>query len=197
MPRLYTSWQHRFDDPRREYRTLYCAERADTCLREVLADLRPNAQVLAEMNELFGSSAAIESAAGTVPREWRDAHVLRRGRVEANGDFADIDSVRLRRRLEREHAGLLAAQGMDHLDISEVRSRTRPVTQAISRTLYEDGAAGVRFKSNLDDRPCFALFEGRARLAAERASRGTLVRLRRDEPMLVRVCDELGLRLPD
>jgi RES domain len=163
----------------------------------VLADLRPNTKMLADMDELFGRSAAIESAAGTVPREWREAHVLRRGRLEAKGELAYIDSVRLRRRLERKHARLLSELGMDHLDISEVRSRTRPVTQAISRTLYEEGAAGVRFKSNLDDQPCFALFEGRARLAAERASHDTLVRLRPDEPLLVRVCDELGLRLTD
>ena len=53
---------------------------------------------------------------------------------------------------------------MDHLDISQVRSRDRIVTQAMSRALYERRYAGVRFGSNLDDRPCYALFEGRAEL---------------------------------
>ena len=75
---------------------------------------------------------------------------------------------------------------MEHLNISEVRSRTRPVTQAISRTLYEDGAAGVRFRSNLDDHPCTALFEGRSHLEPT----GVPIVLTRDVPELLRVCAE-------
>ena len=35
-------FSHRFDDIYRRFRTLYCADLAETCLREVLADFRPN-----------------------------------------------------------------------------------------------------------------------------------------------------------
>ncbi len=80
---------------------------------------------------------------------------------------------------------------MRHLDISEVRSRTRPLTQAISRALYEEGAAGIGFRSNLDDRPCTVLFEGRARLAPA----GAAIRLTQDVPELLQVCAEYSLVL--
>ena len=49
-------------------------------------------------------------------------------------------------------------------NIAEIRSHTRIVTQTISRSLYEQGAGGVMFGSNHDDQPCYALFEGHARL---------------------------------
>jgi hypothetical protein len=35
-------FSHRFDDIYHRFRTLYCADLAETCLREVLADFRPN-----------------------------------------------------------------------------------------------------------------------------------------------------------
>ena len=65
------------------------------------------------------------------------------------------------------------------------------VTQTISRALFEEGAAGVRFRSNLDDQPCAALFEGRARLEP----RGKAVPLRADVEELLQVCAEYGLVL--
>ncbi|HMJ37624.1 MAG TPA: hypothetical protein VK501_27205 [Baekduia sp.] len=35
------------------------------------------------------------------------------------------------------------------------------VDDPATRTAHDRGAAGVRFGSNLDDRPCFAVFEAR------------------------------------
>ena len=190
MPRDFCSWHHRFDDPKREYRTLYCAEQKITCLREVLADLRPNVKALAEFANLFGDSPRIP--AGEVSEAWRRRHALAPAAISIEqGAVVDLDDVPARERLARRHARLLAAHGMEHLDISEVRSRTRPVTQAISRSLYEEGAAGVRFRSNLDDQPCTALFEGRGRLEPT----GAPIVLTRDVPELLQVCTEYLLVL--
>jgi hypothetical protein len=72
-----------------------------------------------------------------------------------------------------------------------VRSRDRIVTQAMSRALYERRYAGVRFGSNLDDEPCYALFEGRAELEPD----GESLELTPDLEPLRQVCDEFGLRL--
>src|SRR2546427_8415790 len=80
---------------------------------------------------------------------------------------------------------------MPHLDISQVRSRDRVVTQTISRALFEEGAAGIRFRSNLDDGPCAALFEGRARLEP----RGEPVSLTEDVEELLQVARGYGLVL--
>jgi hypothetical protein len=72
-----------------------------------------------------------------------------------------------------------------------VRSRDRIVTQAMSRALYVRLYGGVRFGPNLDDRPCYALFEGRAELEPD----GEPLELTPELEPLRRVCDELGLRL--
>jgi hypothetical protein len=190
VPREFCSWNHRFDDPRREYRTLYSADHQITCLREVLADLRPNATALAEFARFFGDSAAIP--AGEISQAWRRRHALAPASIALDsGALVDLDDIPSRERLARQHARLLAAHGMRHLDISEVRSRSRPVTQAISRSLYDEGAAGVRFRSNLDDQSCTALFEGRSRLEPA----GAPVPLTRDIPELLQVCVEYSLVL--
>jgi hypothetical protein len=49
----------------------------------------------------------------------------------------------------------------------------------------------VRFGSNLDDRPCYALFEGRAELHAD----GDPLELEPGLAPLRQVCDEFGLVL--
>jgi hypothetical protein len=145
---------------------------------------------LSELARLFGDSPLIP--AGEISRAWRRRHALAPAAIALErGTVVDLDDVPSRERLARRHARLLAAHGMEHLNISEVRSRTRPVTQAISRSLYEDGAAGVRFRSNLDDRPCTALFEGRSRLEPA----GAPIVLTRDVPELLQVCAEYSLAL--
>ena len=62
-PLGYTPWQlyqfnHRFDDTRRRFRTLYCAQSPETCLREVLADFRPNLAAMRRHVERYGPEAA-------------------------------------------------------------------------------------------------------------------------------------------
>jgi len=102
--------------------------------------------------------------AGRITWEWRVRNALVEAVIVADGEFVDLDDVDVRTELETRHAHLLAGHGMPHIDIGQVRSKTRVVTQTIARSLYDDGFAGVRFRSNLDDRECFALFEGHATL---------------------------------
>jgi hypothetical protein len=191
VARQFCSWQQRWDDPRREYRTLYCAEQPETCLAEVLADLRPNTMMLTELAELMGESPELLEAAGTVDPGWRALHSLQAARLLLDGELADVEDLRMRAELERRHAILLAAHGMDHLNISEIRSRARVVTQTIGRHLYDDGYAGLAFSSNIDGRPCFALFEGRFELQPVDEP----LRMTDDLAILSLVCAQLGLRL--
>ena len=163
-----------------------------TCLREVLADLRPNAKAIAELKELFGDDTPALRGVGEVAAEWRDAHLLCPALAVSRHEFCDLDAeVVLRNELEHELALLLAMHDMDHLDIAQVRSRDRIVTQTVGRELYERRYAGVRFGSNLDDRPCYALFEGRAELHGD----GEPLELSPDLEPLRQVCDEFGLRM--
>jgi hypothetical protein len=192
VPHHLSGWRHRWDDPRREYRTLYCAESDLTCLREVLADLRPNAKAIAELTALFGDATPALEGVGEVAPEWRDVHLLCPALAVSGGEFCHLDGdIELRRELERELAELLARHGFDHLDIAQVRSRHRIVTQTVSRALFERDYAGVRFGSNLDDRPCYALFEGKAELEPN----GHPLELTPDLPALRQVCEEFGLVL--
>lgn len=126
-----------------------------------------------------------------VTEKWREEHVLIRVQLERNGPLVDIDDVALRDELERSHTDLLREHGMAHLDISEIRSKNRLVTKAISRDLYDRGAAGLMFRSNLDDCKCVVLFEGRGvlSLSAEPIS------LAEEIPELRQTCDEYGLLL--
>ncbi len=81
---------------------------------------------------------------------------------------------------------------MDHLDISQIRSRDRRVTQELASTLFDRGAAGVVYGSNLDDLPCYALFESRAFLISD----GDPELLTPALPDFVRICLEFGLESP-
>jgi len=191
VPHRFVSWRHRFDDPEREYRTLYCAVERITCLREVLGDVSPNIRAIAEFQEVFGTASEHILTAGVVSWAWRKANALAPGRIATHEDLVDVDDVLVRRRLERQHAALLVEYGMEHLYISEVRSTQRPVTQRIGRALYEEGAAGVFYKSNRDDLVCVALFEGAAHLEPD----GPVERMTAAFPELLQVCDEYNLIL--
>ena len=190
-PRWLCGWNHRFDDPKREYRTIYAADKKETCLREVLADFRPNRKVLADFNKLFGDDEAVECA-GLVPGAWREKHVLAQAEIAvSSGGIADIESgpvlTDLSRRLENE----LGVRGLKRLDVARLRSQDRDLTRAASRLLYDDGHAGVDFHSRLDKHPCHALFEGRAHLE----QRGAAIPLSEEVAELSAVSTEYDLRL--
>ena len=111
------------------------------------------------------------------------------------GDLADIDDTTLRQKFARLHADLLAHHGMDHLDIAQIRSKDRPITQAVTLFVAAQGAAGIVYGSNLDDQPCAALFEGRSLLVP--MPRFSPEPLTASHPDLMTVCDEFGLVLKD
>lgn len=181
-------WSGRFDDRSREYRTLYCAAAPLTCLLEVLADLRPNLKAIQDFQELFGKDEPLPT--GKVTRAFRETRVLVEARiVPADAELVDVEDLGVRRELEHAHASLLRARGFLHLDIGELRSSDREVSQTISRTLFERGASGLRFQSKLDNRSCFVLFEERALLTGT----GVVYPLSEEQPSLVEACHLLGL----
>jgi hypothetical protein len=161
-----------------------------------LADLRPNTNVRAdfarfqldqgyEPSELFVPAREVTQA-------WRQKHALVQVCLRCDGPLADLDDVKLRNQLEATHYELLLSYGMEHLDIAQVRSKTRPLTQAIGRELYDQGAAGLLFRSNLDARQCVVLFEGRGSLIRTDEPQ---IELTEDIGELQQVCSEFGLIL--
>jgi len=193
IPRKLCKWHHRFDDPQKEYRTLYAAQDKVTCLRELLADLRPNSKAIEEFEEWFGASGENGlTIAGVVSAKWRQSNVLVEGNVQLlQGRFINIETPAVRQRLEKKHATLLQSHGIKRLSLAHLRTRERMITQSISRTFFNDGKAGIHFRSRLDRRSCYALFEGRALLRQTAAA----IPLIGDIPELMQVCGEFTLVL--
>jgi hypothetical protein len=193
-PREYCAWNHRFDDPQQEYRTLYAAEHAITCMRELLADLRPDAKARADYAQFQARQEdppeELHRPARTVTMEWRESHALARATVVRDGELWNLADAELREELTDRHATLLNDHGMPYLDITQVTSKNRIVTQTISRDLYERGAAGILFTSNHGG-GCVALMEGRAALVPA----GDPIALTENHPDLLRVCSEYNLIL--
>lgn len=190
-PHHLCGWNHRFDDPRREYRTIYAADKKETCLREVLADLRPDKKAVADFKKLFGDDNSIECA-GRVTRAWREKHVLVQVRINiSSGEMADIESSSALADLSERLKAELAERKLKRLDITRLRSQDRDLTRAASRLLHDDGHAGIEFHSRLDSVLCHALFEGRARLDQA----GGAIPLSGQFPELLSVCAEYNLKL--
>jgi hypothetical protein len=100
-----------------------------------------------------------------VTAQWRADRRIARARVEGPDElFVDLEDLDVRRELEERHSALLAAHGMLHLDISQVRSTQRVVTRTIALELHAAGKAGIAYRSTLDDERCIAVFEARTTL---------------------------------
>jgi hypothetical protein len=195
VPRERCSWEHRFDDPEHDYRTLYCAEQPITCLREVLADLRPNLKARAEFaqfqRDLNVKPEEIRHPARDVSAGWRARHALAPALVGRVAPLADLRQRRLLEQLADAHADLLVQHQMEQLDLSQITSKNRIVTQTVGRDLHDQGAAGLLFRSNLDGEPCIVLFEGRARLHPD----GRAIPMTENHPALLHVCSDYNLVL--
>jgi hypothetical protein len=154
-------FSHRFDDLYRRFRTLYCADLAETCLREVLADFRPNLGALRRHVEHYGPEAAQDFVDEPVTAQWRRQHVLVPTVLGLDGPLVDLTDVPTRQQIEDRHVALLLEHDLQHLDLHEITTSRRAVTQTIAADLFDRGAGAVRFPSRLDGGACVALFEGR------------------------------------
>jgi RES domain len=161
VPWELCSWNHRYDDLLQRFRTIYIAEQDQTAIREVLADLRPNAGAIARYVKRFGPASVKDIPSQPVTQSWRRQHVLAQVHLEWDGLLLDLCDPDIRYELEVSLAPFLHTYEMDHLDLSEITARLRPLTQLIATLSYDADVAGVRFPSRLDGQPCVAVFEGR------------------------------------
>lgn len=159
------SWGHRFDDVERRHRTLYCASTPETALREVLADLRPNTEAITKHQKVYGAAAAASLPRAAITEKWRQDNVLVLCTLIYEGRLLDLTDAHERQEIETRHAQLLTSHGMSHLDMHEVTTRRRIVTQTIATDAYDNlDVAAIRFASSRDGHDCIALFEDRAEL---------------------------------
>jgi RES domain len=193
VPHDRYSWGHRFDDIERRYRTLYCAETPETALREVLADLRPNAAAIAKHRARYGAAAGESLPKTPITERWREVNLLAPCALAYSGRLLDLADPSDCHEIEIRHAQLLAEHGMSHLDMHEITTRRRIVTRTIATDAYDNlDVAAILFASSRDGHGCIALFEGRAELVAE----GEVIDLTDPAPgPLLRVAAEWDLQL--
>lgn len=125
------SFSHRFDDIQHRFRTLYLADLPETCLREVLADLRPNLGAKLRHIERYGPDAAQDFASEPVTASWRRQNVLVPALLRIQGALIDLTDVAVRQQIEDRHAALLVENGMEHLDLHEVTTSRRVVPRRL------------------------------------------------------------------
>jgi hypothetical protein len=68
--------------------------------------------------------------------------------------------------LEREETEVLAEIGVAKVTTHILTDIDRGVTQRMAGVMYDGGVAGVRYRSNVGEGACVALFESRARFLA-------------------------------
>lgn len=166
VPHKYCSWGHRFDhpDPANSpvYRTLYCADERATCFGELFDRFSPSMETAKELLAAYGEAP---DPVTELEVEYLSDKSIAQGRVRIHsGDLVDLDDPGIRKWLERHKWDLFREHRVKRFDISAARSRRRPMTKEIGRFLYQEGAAGIIYGSNVDNQRCFALFEGRAEL---------------------------------
>jgi hypothetical protein len=136
-------FSHRFDDIHRRFRTLYCADLAETCLREVLADFRPNLGALRRHVQRYGPEAAQDFTEKPVTAQWRTQHVLVPTILKLDGPLIDLTDVPTRQEIEERHVELLFEHNLQHLDLHEITTSRRAITQTIAADLFDRGAKGA------------------------------------------------------
>lgn len=143
---------------------MYFAELPETALREVLADLRPNRAAQVRHVERYGPEAREDFVSEPVTAAWRSQHVLMSALLKLDGTLVDLTDLSTRFAIEDDHAELLAEHNLAHLDLHEITTSRRLVTQTIAGTLYDEGTAAIRFPSRLDGNACVVVFEERCEI---------------------------------
>ncbi|MEX2374733.1 MAG: RES family NAD+ phosphorylase [Dehalococcoidia bacterium] len=148
----------RFDDPAAKYRVLYAGQRR-TCFLETLAWLRPSLETLAAMKAVRGTDEPMPS--WSVPPDWYQKRAVAALRLRPGQRWLDVRATETHEVLRAELASELTAWGLTDLDLGDVLSRNRQVTQRISRWAYAYDYHGIVYASRFNaGASLWAIFEG-------------------------------------
>jgi len=163
-PLAWAPWNEigsgRFDDLRRQFRVLYAAAQRRGAFIETLARVRPSLEYLASVNAITSSE---RPPAPSVPTHWYHRRGVGQLRLGPRQRWLDLRAPETREALRGEMARTLRDLGLSDLDVAGVIGPMRDLTQAIARWAYEQGYAGIAYRSRLDERlTLWAVFEGAA-----------------------------------
>lgn len=160
VPLEYQTWEGRYDDPDRTWRTLYLAGDAYGAWVEVLGRFRPHDDLAAALKDITdeeGDAAPIP--AGRVPLSWLSNRRVAHARLM--GRFAEVGEPDTLRWLATRLGELLARSGVRDLDLSAATGPQRELTQAIARELYlHADTHAIEYPSRYGETiRCIAVFE--------------------------------------
>jgi hypothetical protein len=197
----------RWDDQYGQFRTLYTGASLLGCFLELLAKLRPEATVYAEVDQIDDpdnlAADDLEAPPGNIGYDWLDGRVF--GRATQTGRYCFVTHSRTIAALDS--AGLFAAHGVAPRDIDATllkQSGDRALTRSVARWVYDQRdetrhplVDGIEFRSRFGDEiPMWAVFERSPDEAVGRSSRITPDRsapVTPDTAELVEAFSRLGL----
>lgn len=196
---------NRFDDPQGQYRVRYLATTPRGAFLEVLARFRRSPEADERLQAVTDVDDDLETppSPATVPASFLASLRLVRAYPAADAEFVDVAAVTVQSRLGQHRlvrqaldtAQLGSAHHPAQLDEATIRlggPRGRPITQVISRVVFEETtAAGIRYTSRVNaNEECWAVFE------ATPLSFDEPELIARDDPALREAVDQLVLKLP-
>jgi hypothetical protein len=200
-PLAWPDWRYvgrnRFDDPENRIRVLYLAEQRVTCFAEMLAKhyLRdPKLEAaLGAMPPAEPGTPVPRITSGTIAPGFFDRPM---GALRLEPDQRWLD---LRPMANRVALYDLLIEDLDRhghgeaqLDLSDVTSRDRTLTQRISRWAIDNSYQGIAFTSRLaGEFDCWALFEGAAFIPDPMPPQ-----ISREDPDLQRIVGIFDLTMP-
>jgi hypothetical protein len=188
------TFDNRYDDPLGLYRVVYASATRFGAFVETLARFRPDLAVVAEINDITGEEGDPEiTPAGLVPPEWLANRCLGVATPDPQAPFADVAHSDSIAHLRDALAQCLVHHGLSDFDGGDLRARApRALTQEISRRVYNQGFAGLRYPSRLgDDITNWALLEPPPLQRVVTQAQ----RLHADDPDLQAAVTTLGLRM--
>lgn len=154
----------RFDDPEQEYRVRYVGVSRRGAFIERLAKYRPDLDAIAAINDVQADAPALVP---NLDAGWLDANEIASAAVDVpldNGivDLSSGDGMALAYPAI-EAAKRRTGRTLHDYDAAVLLSATpREFTQSISRYLFENGFAGIAYRSRFAlEELCVAFFEGR------------------------------------
>ena len=136
----------RWDDSRGRYRVLYASCSRLGAFLEVLAPLRPDPELAAQLGRIRSNDRGAPQTAlpGHVPARWRHERVLGHGVPdEVNGLLVVVGGSVSLATLRCALAGVARRFGLRDLDAAAIRlSAPRGFTQVVSRFVYDAVAEG-------------------------------------------------------
>jgi hypothetical protein len=79
-----------------------------------------------------------------VTAQWRPQHVVVPVLLRLDGPMNDLTEVPIRHEIENRQIGLLLEHGLGHLDLHEITTSPRVITQTIAADLFARGASAPR-----------------------------------------------------